>query len=203
MSADRTTLAVYGQKVDDYARMTRRTATDARLAAFIACLPRGGHVLDLGCGPGIAAAEMARHGLRVLATDAAPEMVALAQGHPGVTARCEDFDAIAGDALHDGIWASFSLLHAPRAAMPRHLAALSRALKPGGQFWIGMKTGTGVRRDALGRIYTYYPAAELDRLLLAAGLIPRQNWTGADPGLDGIVAPWIVIAATRSDTACP
>lgn len=201
MSADRETLQVYGRKVADYARMARRTATDPRLAAFIDAMPAGGHVLDLGCGPGLAAAEMARRGLRVLATDATPEMVALAAGHPGVTARCETFDAIAGEALHDGIWAGFSLLHAARTALPDHLAAICRALKPGGQFWIGMKTGTGTRRDSLGRLYTYCTEAELNRLLTAAGLIPTQSWTGADPGLDGVTAPWVVIATTRRDTA--
>lgn len=199
MSADRETLQVYGAKVDDYARMTRKQAGDARLAAFIAGLPEGAHVLDLGCGPGIAAAEMARAGLRVTAIDATPEMVAQAARHPGVEARCMTFDDISGAALYDGLWASYSLLHAPRGDMPRHLAALHAAMRPGGALWIGMKTGTGARRDGLGRLYTYYTEDELRELLRDAGFTPVQSWTGADPGLDGEVAPWIMIATTRDD----
>lgn len=199
MSVDRETLQVYGARATDYARMTREQADDPRLAAFIAGLPDGAQVLDLGCGPGIAAAEMARHGLHVTAIDATPEMVAEAGRQPGVAARCMTFDEISGDALYDGIWASFSLLHAPRADMSRHLAALARTLRPGGAFWIGMKTGTGTHRDSLGRLYTYYTEDELRGLLRDAGFTPVQSWTGADPGLDGEVAPWIMIATTRDD----
>lgn len=195
MSTDNETIAVYGQKAADYAELVASEAPDATLAAFIGGLPSGGHVLDLGCGPGQAAAMMARAGLRVEATDATPEMVALAAAHEGVTARLATFDDIAGCDLYDGIWANFSLLHAPRADMPRHLAALRMALKPGGLFHIGMKTGSGEKRDSLGRLYTYYTEEELCGLLREAGFTPFSSDHGAEPGLDGVTAPWVTIAA--------
>lgn len=195
MTADRETLRVYGKEVDRYAGLTEDLDRLPALVDFIARLPRGGHALDLGCGPGWAAARMAADGLRVTATDATPEMVTMAANAPGVTAQLATFDDIDGVDLYDGIWAHFSLLHAPRADLPRHLAALATALKPGGWFHIGMKTGTGEKRDPLGRRYTYVTEDELDNLLRTAGLTPRESETGEEVGLDGVLAPWVTILA--------
>ena len=195
MSGDSETLKVYARQAADYAEMVKALENDPSLTAFITAMPEGGHVLDLGCGPGWAAARMAREGLTVTATDAVPEMVDMAGVHPGVTARQATFDDITGPAIYDGIWANFSLLHAPRADLPRHIGALARALKPGGVLHVGMKTGTGEHRDSLGRLYTYVTEDELRGLLSDAGLSPGPARTGADKGLDGTVAPWITLSA--------
>lgn len=195
MSVDDETLGVYRARAQTYAAMTDDLAGDKHLAAFIAALPQGARVLDLGCGPGWAAAQMAAAGLLVDATDATAEMVAMAAARPGVTAWQASFDEISGDALYDGIWANFSLLHAPRQALSAHLGALHRALRPAGLFHIGMKTGTGDGRDSLGRYYTYYTEAELRALLSAAGFTPADSWTGRDAGLAGTTDAWIVIHA--------
>lgn len=193
--SDSETLAVYDQQAEDYARLTKSDARDQQLLDFIAALPDGGKVLDLGCGPGFAAATMAQAGLRVDATDGSEEMVALAAAHDGVTAWQATFEQITGVALYDGIWANFSLLHAPRNDMPRHLAALHRAAKPGARFHIGVKTGTGERRDALGRLYTYYTKKELLTLLNTTGFTATDHRTGCAEGLDGTMADWIVVTA--------
>jgi trans-aconitate methyltransferase len=60
--ADTQTLDVYDGKIDDYLRLTQAPPSKA-LLAFIKAIPAGGRVLDLGCGPGLAAAEMARRRL--------------------------------------------------------------------------------------------------------------------------------------------
>ncbi len=195
MSIDPKTLAVYGAQAQKYADLTGNLEDDRHLAAFIVAMPEGARVLDLGCGPGIAAGQMADHGLKVDAIDAVPEMVAMAALHPGVTARQGTFDDITVTDLYDGIWANFSLLHAPRADMPRHLAALKCALRPGGLFHIGVKTGAGEARDSLGRLYTYYAENELLDLMLATGLAPQNSWTGRDVGLSGQADDWVVIHA--------
>ncbi|MGZ2256186.1 class I SAM-dependent methyltransferase [Roseobacter sp. A03A-229] len=194
--SDEETLKVYAAKAGEYATLvTGGAAKNPQLAAFITALPTGGHALDLGCGPGNAAAEMAAAGLQVTAFDPVPEMVALAAAQPGVAARVAGFDDVTGCDLYDGIWANFSLLHAPRSDMPRHLAAIADALKPGGRFHIGMKTGTGEKRDPIGRLYTYYTDAELTGLLADVGLTVTDRATGREKGLDGVEADWICLAA--------
>ncbi|MEM8578563.1 MAG: class I SAM-dependent methyltransferase [Pseudomonadota bacterium] len=191
---DNETLAVYAAKSNDYANLTGNAA-DTHLTAFIAALPEGGRALDLGCGPGFSAAAMAAAGMSVLATDAVAEMVALAAQHPGVEAVEQTFDGPLEAESFDGIWANFSLLHAPREDMPRLLAHLRKALKLGGLFHIGMKLGTGMHRDSIGRLYTYYGEEELVGLLTDAGLTVTERSHGNDIGLDGSRADWICLRA--------
>ncbi|MFN3209796.1 MAG: class I SAM-dependent methyltransferase [Roseovarius sp.] len=150
MSRDDQTIRAYAAEAARYADVTKEAASDPALRLFLDRMPPQGTILDLGCGPGIASAAMAAEGHAVTATDATPEMVAMAAARPGVTARLATFDDVTEIAAYDGIWANFSLLHAPRANLPRHLRALATALKPGGLFHIGMKTGTGELHDSLG-----------------------------------------------------
>ena len=193
MSSDDETLAYYGRAADDYAERTAHLDKDPALEAFVAVLPEGARVLDLGCGPGVMAARMAAEGLSVLATDAVPEMVEMAAAHPGVEARVARFDEIEGAAEFDGVWANFSLLHAPRGDLPEHLAAIHRALRSGGLFHIGMKTGEGEKRDELGRLYTFVTEAELRGLLESAGFAVLDAARGRDAGMSGMPEDWIVL----------
>ncbi|UWQ28454.1 class I SAM-dependent methyltransferase [Leisingera sp. M523] len=193
---DSETIRVYDSRAADYAALTDEQAgNDPSLAAFIGACPKGGRVLDLGCGPGTSAAAMAQSGLLADALDASAEMVALAGQRAGVNARRATFDQIEGTGVYDGIWANFSLLHAPRADMPRHLAALKQALKPGGVFHIGMKLGEGEARDGIGRLYTYYSEDELVQLLEQTGFDVKTRKFGEAEGLDGTMAPFILVTA--------
>ncbi|WP_338550302.1 class I SAM-dependent DNA methyltransferase [Roseovarius phycicola] len=198
MSQDDETIRVYSAEADRYAKVFTPPENDPALMAFLESLSPNSALLDLGCGPGFAAAYMAKAGHSVTATDATPEMVEMAAAHPGVTAELATFDDISGTDIYDGIWANFCLLHAPRADLPKHLSALSKALKPRGLFHIGMKTGAGEKRDSIGRLYTYVTEDELRGLLRDAGLTSLDSHTGADPGLDGTVAPWVTMLA-RAD----
>ncbi|WP_227270897.1 class I SAM-dependent methyltransferase [Roseobacter weihaiensis] len=193
--SDDETLRVYADRAQAYADMTGQAAADPSLQGFIEAIPAEGRVLDLGCGPGASAAVMADAGLAVEAFDPVAKMVALASAHDGVEARQAGFEDVSGTDVYDGIWANFSLLHAPRAQMPEHLARIARALKPSGRFHIAVKTGTGSKRDSLGRFYTYYTDAELTGLLETAGLTVTGRRTGSEKGLDGVEAPWISLAA--------
>ncbi|WP_300033718.1 bifunctional 2-polyprenyl-6-hydroxyphenol methylase/3-demethylubiquinol 3-O-methyltransferase UbiG [uncultured Roseobacter sp.] len=194
--SDKETLGVYASKAAEYADLTTAANTaDPLLTAFIAETVPGGTVLDLGCGPGTSAALMARAGLLVHAWDPVPEMVALAQQHPGVSARVAGFDDLTETAVYDGIWANYSLLHASRDAMPRHLSAITNALRAGGRFHIALKSGSGCKRDRLGRLYTYYSDVELTSLLEDAGLTVTGRAEGVGTGLDGSLSEWISLAA--------
>lgn len=187
------TLRIYDERAADYADMTG--VEDPLLRLFIRDLPDSGRVLDLGCGPGHHAAAMASTGLQVDAVDGSAEMVAIADAQPGVSARQAQFDAIENVDHYDGIWANFSLLHAPRADLPAHLARLHRALKPGGVFYIGMKLGEGEGPDTIGRFYVYYTQEELEQHMQDAGFTPTERHFGRDKGLDGTEHDWIVVAA--------
>jgi SAM-dependent methyltransferase len=159
-------------------------------------LPEGGAILDLGCGPGFHAARMASKGFRVSAIDATPAFVEAAR-EKGVDARLGSFDDLTETAAYDGIWASFSLLHAPKTDFPRHLAAIHRALRPGGTLYLGLKLGTGEHRDKLGRFYAYYEEPELRDLLAEAGFADIRSTSGEGVGLAGTVDRFILLTAHR------
>lgn len=195
--ADRRTIGVYDAEASRYGRSTQEVRPYPLLDSFINALPAGGHVLDLGCGPGTWAAYMVARGLRVDALDASPGMVKEARARHGLTARLGGFDAVRGTEIYDGIWAHYSLLHAPRAAFPGHLEALHRALKPGGRMLLMLKAGSGEGRDLLGRFYCYHSEPELRLDLEAAGFGILHCETGADTGFDGTAHDWIAVTARR------
>ncbi|HEY9111618.1 MAG TPA: methyltransferase domain-containing protein [Rhodanobacteraceae bacterium] len=99
----------------------------------------GSRLLDLGCGTGIDAAEFARRGYRVLATDWSPRMVertrARASGPAGVRIEAQhvgihELDRIKGE--FDGIYSNLGPLNCvpdPAAAA----AECARLLRPGGK----------------------------------------------------------------------
>ena len=193
---DPKTLAVYDEKAADYARLMDHDAIPlTALHKFLSQLPGGGSVLDLGCGPGTWARHMVKAGFKVDAVDASAGMVEKASAIEGLNVWQASFDEIEAVARYDGIWANFSLLHAPRTEMSGHLARLKTALRPGGLLHLGLKQGTGEGRDTLGRFYTYYTVDEIVALLAKSGMSASDLRTGADKGLDGAVAAWFTLTA--------
>ena len=199
MAVDAKTIAVYAARARDYAEMAASSQPDADLTAFVGELPAGGRVLDLGCGPATASAHMRAAGLVPDPVDATPEMVALANEIYDIGARLGSFDDLTVEAVYDGVWANFSLLHAPRADLPRHFAAISRALVAGGVLHVAMKTGTGEARDLIDRHYTYVTVPELHGLLRDAGLRVTATREGAEVGLAGTNDPYVIARARKGD----
>ena len=152
-------------------------------------------MLDLGCGPGNSSNIMRTAGFKTDATDASIKMVQFANHKFNIGARLATFDEIAGEDLYDGIWANFSLLHASKEDFPRYLTMLYTAIKPQGIIHIGLKTGTGAKRDKLGRYYSFYEEYELQEFLQNAGYQIIETRNGEEAGLAGDVSPWITMLA--------
>lgn len=192
--SDPATLAFYAAQTEAYRKMAE-SHDNPQLATLMAALPPGARVLDLGCGPGQDARSLARAGFAVVAMDASPEMLRQAAMSEGVETRLGTFADLSDIATFDAVWASFSLLHAPKAEFPGHLAAIRRALKPGGVLALSLKTGEGERRDHLGRFYAYYTEPELTALLTAAGFRVAHVHHGHSTGMAGTHDPFLTITA--------
>jgi len=97
----------------------------------------GQTVLDLGCGVGDQATELATRGARVIGVDMNEELLGEARARriPGAEFRmgnlrtCGNLSVVA-----DGIWCSFATAYFPD--LPAMLAAWGRHLRPGG--WIAL-----------------------------------------------------------------
>lgn len=186
MTADGQTKRYYDAEAASYSARAAEHMAEAEpwLEAVAAAMPEGGDVLDFGCGSAWAAAWFRDRGFAIDAFDASEGLAAIARADHGIEVRLASFESLAAEAAFDAVWASFCLLHAPRAEMPGHLGRIAAALRPGGTFYLGLKEGTGEARDALGRHYTYYTEPEITGLLTGAGFgvdrVGRESGTGAD-----------------------
>ena len=120
-------------------------------------------------------------------------MVKIAKNTYGLNAQVARFSDLSDEGIYDGIWANFSLLHAPRNHMPSLLSAIHKALKPQGIVHIALKLGKGESRDRLGRFYAYYNEKEILQLLANAGFEVIQKSKGRSKGLAGTMDPWIIL----------
>ena len=87
---DTETLQVYAERAAEYADRFSADRPDQHRQTFIDAIPPGGRVLDLGCGPGGAAAQMVAAGLQVDAWDASPEMAEIGAEQHGLTVEVRD-----------------------------------------------------------------------------------------------------------------
>ncbi|UWR00101.1 class I SAM-dependent methyltransferase [Rhodobacteraceae bacterium S2214] len=194
---DDETIAFYDTAAGDYAAKFAKSRPDAQLTAFMDLLPNGGRVLDLGCGPATASAHMRNAGFDCDPVDASDGMIKIANNLHDLGARKLTFDELDMIADYDGVWANFSLLHASRDDLPRHLNAIAIALRDQGVFSVAMKTGTDATRDRLGRMYTFVTIPELSELLTNASFSILAVDEGMGPGLAGDVSPWVTIRARK------
>lgn len=120
-------------------QVTRAWQADAALlrGALDEFGPRG-QALELAAGTGIWTGELLRHADRVLAVDAAPEVLAINQakhsGHP-VNYVVADLFSWTPPRRFDVVCFTFWLSHVPAARWTWFWALIDQALAPGGRVW--------------------------------------------------------------------
>lgn len=177
------TQAAYQLAADAYAAANRDRSGIAYLFdAFLAAVPAGAWVLDVGCGPGWDTAALRAAGRRAIGLDLSPAMLRAAEVQvPLVVA---DMRCLPVRGRVDGIWACASLLHLPHDKVPATLAGFYRALRPGGVCVLSVKAGARSSNvwtahtygHAAARYFALWGAAELDAVLAEAGFVVEQRW---------------------------
>ena len=140
------TRGVYERHASAYDTSRSRALFEARwLARFAACLPAGGHVLDLGCGAGEPIARwFIAEGFEVTGVDYADAMLDIARTRwPDGDWRQADMRALDLGETFDGIIAWNSLFHLRPDEQRTCLAHLARHIAPGGSLLmtVGPKEG--------------------------------------------------------------
>jgi len=151
---DDDTLQFYRRNAEAYAQR-EITSRHALMTRFLAPLPPGAKILELGCGAGGDTAEMLARGFDVRATDGSPELADIAAKRLGRPVETLLFQDIKEVEAYDAVWANACLLHVPRDQLGDVLALIRRALKPAGYFYASYKAGDVDGRDTLNRYYNY------------------------------------------------
>jgi SAM-dependent methyltransferase len=197
---DKRTLDFYAAEASAYGARSDGLGISKSLTAFLAELPKGAAVLDLGCGTGRDTRALIDAGMQVTAVDGSPEMAREAERRLGIAVRVQLFEDVDDVAAFDGIWANASLLHVPRAGLPTVFARVYRALKPGALLYASFKSGDTDGRDKLGRYYNYLDAGELTDLLRDAGAWRSIDINqGRGKGYDGTETGWLQALARKTD----
>lgn len=188
----------------EYQQNTAKLLPDVKANGFLTYLAPSSRILDLGCGPGRDAAYFVDNGHQVVGVDISSQMIAMAQKSvplaefiisdiESLDLRAESFDAI---------WASASLLHVSKQAMPNVLAMLYRALRNGGVFYVSMKKGAGEHLDADSRyggvekFWNYVDEAEWVELLKAKGFHVLERETH-EKSTSYQTHPWIAVICRK------
>ena len=190
---DNITIDVYNKNADKYANLDIDKVSLKAYHDFSHALPKNGNVLDYGCGPGYFSKKFLADGYKVDAFDASEKMIEIASMETKVNWWVGDFKSFSATTLYDGIWANFSLLHAPKKEITPLIQTISKSLQPNGLFSLGLKLGIGEKRDKIGRRYSYFEEREIRNILSHAGFFYISHYLGEATGLDGESANFIII----------
>lgn len=197
--SDPATMAFYEANARRYSHPERQ-GHSRHLDGFLDRLAPGANILELGCGGGRDAARMGARGFAVDATDGSDAMVARARAAfalPACRMRFEDLDAVA---RYDAIWAHACLIHVARADMAGVLAAIHRALRPGGWHFADYKLGDGEGRDPLGRLHNFPSTSWLETAYGSTGFAVVHGEVYRGEGADGVTRDWYALTLRKETT---
>ena len=162
--SDNTTLDFYNKNAFKYSEETALLKFDDRQNMLLKYISPGAHILDLGCGAGRDSKSFINKGYKVTAIDGSEELCKIASNNIGQKVICKRFEDLDMVEEFDAIWACASIIHAHSNALPHIISNISRALKPGGFFYVTFKYGD-FKGEINGRYFTYLTESTFSNLL--------------------------------------
>ena len=176
------TLKYYAKNTEEFIASTLEADMSETQEKFLSLLPKGAHILDLGCGSGRDSLCFLQQGFQVTAVDGSLELAKFASELIGQEVVVADFkDLVLPVASFDAIWASASLLHVHSEALPGILTKVIDLAKPGAVFYMSFKYGD-YEGERTGRYYTDLNEARFAEFLQKSGrhLEIIEQWVAKD-----------------------
>ena len=176
------TLKYYAKNTEEFIASTLEADMSKTQEKFLSLLPKGAHILDLGCGSGRDSLCFLQKGFQVTAVDGSEELAKFASELIGQEVIVSDFkDLVLPTASFDAIWASASLLHVHPEDLPDILAKVIDFAKPGAIFYMSFKYGD-YEGERGGRYYTDLNEARFADLMQKSGrsLEIIEQWVAKD-----------------------
>lgn len=198
--------AQYDAIAHDYAAAFPTLAPFDRgvLASFARSVTAAGGrtVLDVGCGPGTAARELAAAGLSPVGLDRSAAMARLASLERAVIG---DLGALpVRDGAVDAVCAWYSLVHTPTAELPAVLTEFRRVLRDDGWLLLAFQTAAPTLevREAWGHEvsldFLRHDVDEVQEMLMDCGcVLHRDALRSADKRAGESAAQAFVVARSR------
>jgi SAM-dependent methyltransferase len=143
---------------------------------FVALLPAGARVLDLGCGPAHESAWLRERGLDAVGGDLSDGMLAQARRFfPGGPLVQLDMRGLPfAERSFAAVWCMASLLHIPTSEAPGVLTEVRRVLRGPDLLALALQEGDGERWDGgyvegVERFFARYSPTQARRLIEGAG----------------------------------
>lgn len=174
------TIDYYNKHAEEFTASTFEVDMESLYQPFLAELPEGARILDVGCGSGRDTLAFKNKGYQVDAIDYSEELVKKATQLTGIPVRLQSFYEIDADQAYDGIWACASLLHCERTRLKEVIGKLLSALKPNGMLYMSFKYGNGDRQKD-GRQFTDLDEVQAKALLGQFDRVQQiQQWITID-----------------------
>lgn len=155
------TAKYYEEYAKEYFQETVTIDVSHLYTDFLNSVPKGGHLLDAGCGSGRDSLFFLKKGYKVSAFDASPQLAKFASNLTGINVESATFQSITLSEKFDGIWACASLLHVPDEDLKTAFMKLKNALKPGGILYCSFKVAKESWTDERGRLFTAMTETQL------------------------------------------
>lgn len=203
-----TTVQSYNATAQEYAEQTKNFHPEKEAEKFLSHIPKGASILDLGCGPGRDAAVFTNKGYEVTGIDPSGKLLEIARDAAPFSifqhGYAEDIPFM--DEEFSGVWACASLLHVPRANLPRALNEVYRVSRPGAIFAPSFKRGEGEemfkdnRYGGVEKFFSYYQRSEIEEMLENSGFNNIDYW-GTDANDSYATNPWMTFFCSRPQTS--
>lgn len=161
------TVESYEDIAADYARRTTGARVLAGGLARLADAVPGGHVLEIGSGPGWDADALEAAGLTVRRTDITQGFIDIQRGRGKQADRLDAIDDDLGGP-YDAVVMLHVLQHMEPADLSAVLAKVAGALRPGGRFLVSVPLGDGAGWEVGESGRPYYRALRTEADFLAA-----------------------------------
>ena len=174
------TIDYYNKHAEEFTTSTFEVDMKSLYQPFLAELPEGARILDVGCGSGRDTLAFKNKGYQVDAIDYSEELVKKATRLTGIPIKLQSFYEIDADEAYGGIWACASLLHCQRNRLPEVLEKMVQALKPNGVIYMSFKYGDSDRYQD-GRQFTDLDENQAEALLEQFDNVQHiQQWVTLD-----------------------